>query len=306
MERYAEEFLQSLAHERRASAHTVRAYGRDLKEFMAFMETRTGQKPGPADLDIPMVRGYLASLFGQNETSTISRKLSSLRSFGVFLVRRGVRADNPVQLVAMPKRAKRLPRLLSVDEVFRLLESKTSRSPAGLRDRALLELLYSSGLRVSELCGLNIEDLELTEGTVRVRNGKGSKERIVPLGRPAVNALQDYLVKRGQLCHPQRGIKDIQALFLNHRGGRLTPRSVARLVDGSCLAAETSIRVSPHALRHSCATHLLDGGADLRIIQEILGHASLQSTQRYTHVSMDHLLEVYDRTHPKARKAHGK
>ncbi|MCC6746271.1 MAG: tyrosine recombinase XerC [Deltaproteobacteria bacterium] len=300
MQDHARAFLDSLLHERRLSPHTARAYGHDLDEFMAFLRARLGREPALGDLDIPQVRGYLASLFERNDASTISRKLSSLRSFGAFLVRRGVRPDNPVKLVSMPKRAKVLPRFLSVDEAFGLVGAVAGDDAAPVRDRAMVELLYAAGLRVSELCALDLGDLELDQAMVRVRHGKGDKARVVPMGRPAVEALQLYLAARGGFRHPKHGGQDPYAVFLNQRGGRLTVRSVARIVGRAGLAAGTRGRVSPHALRHSCATHLLDGGADLRSIQEILGHASLQTTQRYTHVSIDHLMKVYDAAHPRA------
>lgn len=201
----------------------------------------------------------------------------------------------------MPKRPLTLPRFLTVDEAFQLMDTPDAASPLGARDAAMLELMYGSGLRVSEVCGLDLHDLQLTESSmVTVRGGKGSKDRIVPLGQPAQAALDAYLARRPELKHPRTGDQDRQALFLNARGGRLTVRSVARLVDRGCLEAGTRARVSPHALRHSCATHMLDGGADLRAIQEILGHASLRTTQRYTHVSIDHLMKVYDTAHPRA------
>ena len=300
MKHQVESFLASLTHERRGSGHTVRAYGRDLAEFSDFVKEKTGREPSPGDLDIPQVRGYLASLFGRNDPSTIARKLSTLRSFGTFLVRRGIRADNPVKLVAMPRRPRVLPRFLSVDEACNVMETPNSETPAGRRDRALLEVMYGSGLRVSELCALDVEDVERTQSTVKVRQGKGGKERIVPLGGAAMKALDGYLELRGKLRHPRTRAQDPRALFLNVRGGRLTTRSVARLVNKSSVQAGTRVTVSPHALRHSCATHLLDGGADLRSIQEILGHASLRTTQRYTHLSIDHLMNVYDRAHPRA------
>ena len=249
---------------------------------------------------MPLVRGYLASLFGHNDPSTISRKLSTLRSFGAYLVRRGIRPDNPVKLVAMPRRPRVLPRFLSVDEASNVMEVPDNKTPAGLRDRALLEVMYGSGLRVSELCALDLGDVEGSQSTVKVRKGKGGKERIVPLGGAAMKALDGYLEQRARLRHPRTGHQDPRALFLNVRGGRLTTRSVARLVNKSSAQAATRVTVSPHALRHSCATHLLDGGADLRSIQEILGHASLRTTQRYTHLSIDHLMNVYDRAHPRA------
>lgn len=301
MEQHVKAFIDSLLHERRGSAHTARAYGQDLLEFMQFVQQKTGRKARVGDLDMPQVRGYLASLFGHNDASTISRKLSTLRSFGTHLVRRGVRQDNPAKHVAMPRRASVLPRFLSVDEASNLMEAPPSITPAGLRDRALLEVMYGSGLRVSELCGLDLGDLELCQGTARVRQGKGGKDRIVPLSGMSIRALQRYLDRRGELIHPRTSWQDPAALYLNQRGGRLTARSVRRLVNRSCVEAGTRVTVSPHALRHSCATHLLDGGADLRTIQEVLGHASLRTTQRYTHVSMDHLMSVYDRAHPRAR-----
>jgi integrase/recombinase XerC len=204
----------------------------------------------------------------------------------------------------MPKRPQTLPRFLTVDEAFRMMEISDTSSPRGARDAAMLELAYGGGLRVSEVCGLDLCDLELTSATVRtvrVRAGKGRKDRIVPLGTPAVEAIQRYLTRRSELRHPRSSDQDPKAVFLNARGGRLTARSVARMVDRSGLEAGTRARVSPHALRHSCATHMLDGGADLRSIQELLGHASLQTTQRYTHVSIDHLMKVYDEAHPRAR-----
>lgn len=305
MQRLLVQFIESLTHERHASAHTVRAYRRDIEAFISFLREKSGREPRAADLDIPQVRTYLASLFGRNSASTIGRKLSSLRSFGDFLVRAGARQDNPAALVAMPKRPQVLPRFLTEDEAIRLMEAPDPTTPLGARDVAILELLYGGGLRVSEACALDVGDVELSEGTVRVRAGKGNRDRIVPIGEPAVQAIQRYLGRRPELRHPRTGAQDAAALFLNHRGGRLTVRSVARRVDRGCLEAGTRARVSPHALRHSCATHMLDRGADLRSIQEILGHASLRTTQRYTHVSIEHLMRIYDQAHPRARKDDG-
>ena len=294
-----EAFVRSLIHERRLSPHTARAYQRDLEQFAAFVEARLGRPADVGDLDIPQVRGYLASLFGRNDSATIARKLSSLRSFGSHLVRRRLRPDNPVKLVAMPKQSKPLPRFLSVDEMFRVVEVPAADTPWGKRDRLILELLYGSGLRVAELCKLDLADIDLAEGVVRVRAGKGRKDRLVPFGGAARDAFVAYRAVRGQL-RGRAGRQDPQALILNRRGGRLTTRSVARIVDAACRAAGTRRAASPHGLRHSCATHMLDGGADLRTIQELLGHSSLQTTQRYTHVSIDHLMSVYDRAHPRA------
>ena len=302
MQQQITDFLESLQHERRASPNTVRAYQRDLGAFARFCQEQLGREPEVEDLDIPQVRSFLATLFGKNAASTIARKLSTLRSFGDFIVRRGLRQDNPVKLVAMPRRPKTLPRFLSVDEVFGLMGAPDTETPAGARDAAMLELLYGSGLRVSELCALDMGDLELSQGTARICRGKGGKERIVPVGSKARQALEQYLNLRPEMRHPRTGFQEPAALFLNLRGGRLTTRSVARLVDRVSLEAGTRVPASPHALRQSCATHLLEGGADLRTIQEILGHASLSTTQRYTHVSIDHLMDTYDRAHPHAKK----
>lgn len=298
------QFIQSLTHERHASAHTVRAYRRDIEEFIAFVKEKTGREPTAADLDIPQVRGYLASLFGSNAASTIGRKLSSLRSFGTFLVRRGARQDNPASLVAMPKRAQVLPHFLTEEEAGDLMEAPEGDGPAAARDRAILEVLYGGGLRVSEVCGLDLGDVEPGEGVVRVRGGKGDKDRIVPLGGAALSMIASYLEHRPSLRHPRTGRQDPAALFLNQRGGRLTTRSVARMVSRDAALVGTRTHVSPHALRHSCATHMLGSGADLRAIQEILGHSSLQTTQKYTHVDIEHLIKVYDDAHPRARRPH--
>lgn len=306
MQKHLIQFIESLAHERRASHHTVRAYQRDVGEYISFIRQKARRDPTVGDLDMLTVRGYLASLFGRNSAATIARKLSSLRSFGDFLVRRGLRKDNPAKLVAMPKRPQELPRFLTVPEASELMETPDTSGPLGARNRAILELLYGGGLRVSEVCGLDMSDIEFADCTVRVRSGKGKKDRIVPLGNLALTAVRQYMDQRDKLRHPRTHKQDPKALLLNHRGGRLTARSVARIVDRGCVEAGTRARISPHALRHSCATHMLDGGADLRTIQEILGHASLQTTQRYTHVSIDHLMQVYDDSHPRARKKNDK
>ncbi|HEY3352338.1 MAG TPA: tyrosine-type recombinase/integrase [Polyangia bacterium] len=310
-------FAQYLEAEKRSSPHTLRAYLRDLEEFIAFATDKLegrGQELTPATLDVPLCRSYLASLFGRNEPATIGRKLASLRSFCRYLVRQRVLADSPARLLKTPKQKKPLPKLLPVDDVFRLCEAPRPRdaddpviAAAAARDRAIVEMLYGAGLRVSECVGLDLGDVARDAGRalVRVRSGKGRKDRVVPLGTKAVAALEDYLRLRGALCHPRTGAQDLQAIFLNHRGGRLTARSIAR----NLLRDEITSGVraaSPHALRHSFATHLLDGGADLRSIQELLGHASLSTTQRYTHVSIDHLMEVYDRAHPHAKGNDGK
>lgn len=294
----AEAFSSYLEVERGASPHTRTAYLHDVEEFRRVLAERMGEEPVLTRVDITSVRAYLAALFGHNDASSISRKLSSLRAFFRFLCRRGEVSENPAVLVRSPKRRQSLPRALPVDDTFRLMEAPGKNSPLRLRDRAMYEMLYGAGLRVSECCGLDSDDVR-TEGDiayVRVRKGKGRKERIVPLGSKAVLALSEYQTERTKLAtHAE------PALFLNHRGNRLTPRSVERHLHRDAILAGVNEAV-PHALRHSFATHLLDGGADLRSIQELLGHASLSSTQVYTKVSLDHLMSVYDKAHPHAGK----
>lgn len=283
------------------SPHTVRAYRTDIEQFIDYVE---GERQRPAcldDLDIGPIRGFVARLFDSSDAATIARKLSSLRSFGSFLVRRGLRQDDPAKLVPLPKRKSYLPRVLDVDEAFGMIGA-VPEGRVALRDRLIVELLYGSGLRVSELCSLDLGDLDLTAHTVSVRAGKGNKDRVVPLSHVAAEVARAYMASRAKIRRPGGEARDGDALLLNQRGGRLTSRSVARIVRRLGDRAGTRVRTSPHVLRHSCATHLLDGGADLATIQEILGHASLQTTQRYTHVSVDHLLGTYDRAHPRAGK----
>lgn len=300
------EFRRYLEIERAASPRTVAAYLADLEQFRALHADRRSRDPDPARVDIADVRAYLAALFGQADASSIARKLSSLRAFFRFLVKKGQVKDNPAALVRSPKRRRALPRALSVDDTFRLVEAPTGEPEDGerrralaLRDRAILELLYGAGLRVSECCGLDLDDLE--GDLVRVRRAKGKKERIVPAGGKALAAIAEYrTAARPHLRDPRTGAQDPAALFLNARGGRLTTRSVQRHM-GRWVIESGAPDATPHALRHSFATHLLDGGADLRAIQELLGHASLSSTQIYTKVSLDHLMAVYDQAHPHAR-----
>ncbi|MFW5906421.1 MAG: tyrosine recombinase XerC, partial [Desulfobia sp.] len=248
---------------------------------------------------------YYLTKYKKNSTS--ARKLSALRSFFRFLLRDAKIKKDPLEKIAMPKQGKYIPVFLTVDEVFSLLQAPTDNDTHAGRDRAVLEILYSTGMRVSELSGLDMGRLEQADSLVRVI-GKGNKERIVPMGRPAVRALDDYLAERERLlaARIQKGKEvESEAVFLNRRGGRLTSRSVQRLVQHYALRAGISTRVTPHALRHSFATHLLEMGADLRAVQELLGHVSLSTTQKYTHLNVDHLMEVYDRTHPMARKCSG-
>lgn len=298
MEPYIRRFERHLCVERNVSPHTLEAYLRDLFEFQRFVKEAVGEDVEDEALlggiDNLLMRRYLALLHKRNKKTSIGRKLAALRTFFRFLVREGVLALNPAELVSTPRKESYLPKTLSVDEMFCLLDKDGGLDVLKLRDRSMFELLYSSGLRVSELTSLNLGSVDSGQGLVRVL-GKGRKERIVPVGAAALKALGRYLETRG-------GGGDDEALFLNHRGGRLTPRSVERNLKAHLLAAGILKDASPHVLRHSFATHLLDGGADLRAIQEMLGHTSLSTTQKYTQVSMAQLTTVYDKAHPRSRK----
>ena len=286
-----ESFIRHLSDERNYSEHTVKAYRGDLENFRDFL-LKEGKKI--EDANAATINAYVSALYGKNSPSSVERKVSAIRSFFSYLVRRGLAARNPAKLVRTPRKEKRLPVFLSVDEVFSLVDVKDpEKNPLSVRDRAILELLYSSGLRVSELAGASLADLSMGEAVIRVR-GKGNKERIVPVGSKALSALGEYLDAREKL----RPASD--RIFLNSRGGGITTRSLARIIKKYGLVSGISKNVSPHVLRHSFATHLLAGGADLRAIQEMLGHASLSTTQRYTHLSVERIMEVYDKTHPNA------
>lgn len=291
-------FVKFLEVERHASPETVRNYRSDLRQLASFL-SRTSARPGPilaGDVTSEELRDYLHWLDRRGEkASSLARKLACLRSFYRFLVREGASQANPADEIRSPKLPKPLPRVLTKDDASALMEFPAGESSLASRDRALLETLYSTGARVSELVGMNLGDLNQTEGLVRLQ-GKGRKERIVPIGDVAIRAIRAY---RASLTPPAADARPSAPLFLNHRGGRLTARSVARIVSrySSRLAGGA---VSPHALRHSYATHLLDEGADLRSIQELLGHASLSTTQKYTHLAADRLAAVYDRAHPRA------
>jgi len=286
-------FLRHLQRERNASAHTLRAYGQDVQQFTVFLQKELGREPRPMDADRWMVRSWLASLHerGHRRSST-ARRLASLRTFFRFLCREGVLDANPARALLAPRTERRLPAHLEEREMERLLEIRGDDLVAR-RDRLILELLYATGMRCSELVGLDLGDIDRAGRMVRVL-GKGRKERLVPFGRPAAAALESYLESRSAL--PGRE----PALLLNRRGGRLTDRSVRRSLASRIGSAARQGRVTPHTLRHSFATHLLQRGADLRAIQELLGHASLSTTQRYTHVNARQMLEVYQRTHPRA------
>jgi integrase/recombinase XerC len=282
-----EAFLLHLDAERGLSPRTIAAYRADLEQFRQVHAQRRGADPVPARVDIAAVRTYLAALFPTHDAASVARKLSALRTFFRHLVRRGAIAADPTALVRSPKRRRSLPRVLSTDDAAAVVESRSAKP----RDRAIYEVLYGAGLRVSECTALDLGDVS-DDGLVRVRRGKGGKERLVPLGRKAMAALDVWLAERGHGAGP---------LFVNARGGRLGARSVQRAIARDAALAGVA-DVTPHAMRHSYATHLLDGGVDLRSIQELLGHSSIAATQVYTHVSLDRLMEVYDRAHPHARK----
>ncbi len=289
---HIDQFLKYLDIERAASSHTLRAYRKDLEEFLRFVNIK------PEDVELADVRGFIAEQIksGLNKTS-VSRRLASIRSFFKFLYREGYKKSNPAKLVSNPKIPKLLPRFLSVDDTFSLVEKPEGTGFISSRDRAILELLYSSGLRVSELSGLNLDDINTREGLVKVK-GKGRKERIVPVGSKALDATKSYMVERIPLKSKDR------ALFLNRTGTRLTDRGVRRIVVKYARMIGISGQIGPHALRHTFASHLLQGGADLRVIQELLGHSSLSTTQKYTHLDVTHLIDIYDKAHPFAKEKH--
>ena len=286
MNEYIANFLRYLELEKGVSAHTLRAYKNDLEDFFDHVKAK------PEEMDMLDVRGFVADQIrkGLNK-STVSRRLSSIRSFFKFLYREGHLQKNPVKLVSGPKLPKLLPKFLSVDDAFSLVEKPEGMGFAPARDRAILELLYSSGLRVAELAGLNVEDINIREALVKAK-GKGKKERIVPIGSKALDAIKSYMVERLLLRSRET------AIFLNRLGTRLSDRGVRRIVVKYSKALAISGNVGPHTLRHSFASHLLQGGADLRVIQELLGHVSLSTTQKYTHLDVAHLMDIYDRAHP--------
>lgn len=306
-----EEFLTHLVAEKNASKHTVDGYRRDVCDFLRFVAGGKSTSQGDCiesyenlkAVDYLVIRRYLGELHGRDYTrATIARKLGSLRSFFKFLCRQGYLSANPARGVATPKRGKRLPNFLHPDEAKDLIESPKP-SPLGLRDRAILETMYGTGIRVGELVALDIGDIERELGCIRAF-GKGSKERIVPIGSFALDAIDRYLqVGRPYLLMQRKGDgtgKDEEALFLNRWGTRLSARGVERMVGRYITRLSVAKKVSPHTLRHSFATHLLDAGADLRVVQELLGHANVSTTQIYTHVTREKLRSVYNRAHPRA------
>ncbi|HXD32989.1 MAG TPA: tyrosine recombinase XerC [Pyrinomonadaceae bacterium] len=300
------QFIEHLRYERNVSEHTLRNYQSDLEQFLDHLAPRdlqTGKRSEPelTQIDHLTIREWLAALHAaQKKKSSIARKLAALRTFFQFLVREGIVEMNPAKLVATPRLEKKLPKHLSVEDAIRFIETPDIETELGKRDRAMLELMYATGIRVSELTKLNVHDIDFTNKLIRV-SGKRRKERIVPFGDPASDALKAYLAIREQfLLQAPVSLREPEALFLNYQGTRITTRSVGRMVEKYIRLCAGRYDLSPHALRHSFATHLLDSGADLRDIQELLGHARLSSTQIYTHVSMEKLIEVYDKSHPKA------
>jgi integrase/recombinase XerC len=305
-----EAFVTHLEAERRASPHTVAAYGRDLDALLAFVEERAKERAGGRStprLDVYVLRGWLGELARICKPSSIARKVASVRAFCRWMKQKGHSDVNPAAELANPKVRRELPTFLSAEDAALVIESpnadntgaRRAEEAVAVRDRALLELLYAGGLRVSEACGLDLGNVSLSERTVRVM-GKGRKERFVPIGTKAEAALREWLEVRGELAHARTLFLEPNAVFVSTRGRRLGPRAAQLIVRRYGIAGAGRADLHPHALRHTCATHLLDGGADLRAIQEMLGHSSLSTTQRYTHVSVAHLLAVYDAAHPLA------
>jgi integrase/recombinase XerC len=298
-------FLESLSAAKGYSNHTLRAYQKDLEDFFSFISESQASgnvhqgRPQAVTLDQIdglLIRRYLGFLHRQRKKTTIARKLSAIRSFFRFLVKQGFVSENPAKLVLTPKQDKTIPVYLSVDEMFRLLDSIQTDTLLGLRNRAIFETLYSSGIRVSELAGMNLVDVDFSAATLRVF-GKGNRERLTPVGHKALAAIKAYQ----EQLHRQAGFEALNdgPLFLNRYNKRLTARSIARILRKLVDSVGLLTPVSPHALRHTFATHMLDAGADLRVVQELLGHKSLSTTQKYTHVSIDRLMQTYDKAHPR-------
>ncbi len=292
-------FVEHLRSERRASPHTVASYARDLRGLHAFLETKRGKPPKLGDVDIYALRAWLGSLARTHASSSIARHIAAVRTFFRYARRARLTDSDPAALLASPKVRRPLPTLVSAAAAGEIVESPLG-DAGGLRDRAVLELMYGSGLRVSELRGLDIGDVDLKQRVVRVV-GKGNKERAVPLGDKAAAAVEAYLRVRDAVPCGGYRLRDPTALLISSRGKRVSVRFVQYMTKRNGALGAGRGDLHPHVLRHACATHMLDGGADLRSIQEILGHASLSTTQRYTHVSVEHLMRVYDEAHPLAR-----
>ena len=292
MDNFIKQFEQYIGTERNYSANTLRAYSRDLCEFGDFLKSGNNAQNINEVNDV-LIRRFIGLLNNKNSKSTIERKLASLRAFFEFLQREKIIKANPAKLIPSPKKEKKLPVFLSVDEMFRLIDQDLSKGAVGLRNKAILELMYSSGIRVGELVNLKLDNLNIENNEIKLL-GKGSKERIVPVGKKAIISLLAYLQSR-EVLKPKT-----DKLFVNNRGTQISERSIGRIVKKFAQAACLSKNVSPHALRHSFATHLLGSGADLRAIQDMLGHSSLSVTQKYTHTSIERIMNVYDKSHPRS------
>jgi len=306
MEQLLTQFFDHLRYERNVSEHTLRNYRSDLSQFLDYLapaDRRSGKRNTPAiqEIDHITIREWLSTLHSaQKKKASVARKLAALRTFFQFLVREGVIELNPAKLVSTPRLEKKLPQHLSIEEAIKFIETPDTETDLGKRDRAMLELMYATGVRVSELTKMDLSHVDFKNKLIRV-TGKRRKERIVPFGDPASEALKGYLGARDRfLNNAPISEREPEAVFLNYQGTRITTRSVGRMVEKYIRICAGMHDISPHALRHSFATHLLDSGADLRDIQELLGHARLSSTQIYTHVSMEKLIKVYDKAHPKA------
>jgi len=291
--------------ERNLSPNTRKNYLADVRQFKQFLDTnnisaRRNDTDSMIDIDYIIIRAFLGSLYRERlKKITISRKVSALRTFFNYLQRKGKSTGNPAEMVQAPKTEKYIPSFLSVDEMFTLLNAKSRSDAAGMRDRAIIELFYSSGIRLSELVGLNMRDIDYEQGLMKVR-GKGKKERLVPVGDKAIVAVRAYFEKRCEISRSNVKNDYDGPIFISREGTRLSTRSVARILDKLVLSSGLGRKISPHTLRHTFATHMMEAGADLRAIQEFLGHESLSTTQKYTSVSVGRLLEVYDKAHPKA------
>lgn len=295
-----DQFVRHLQLERNASELTVKSYREDFTSFQDYLEDRSGGVASPQEVTIPLLRGYVSYLHEcQYARTTIARRLACLRSFFRFTTREGITSSNPAQALRTPRTGRKLPHFLTTEQIALLLEAPPANEPMGLRDRAILETLYSAGLRVAELVGLNISDWDRGANILRVF-GKGKKERIAPVGSYAAKALDRWLEVR--MVDPQAPADELDALFLNRFGRRLTTRSIGRMLEKYLQDTGLDSITSPHTLRHSFATHLLDGGADLRAVQELLGHKSLTTTQIYTHVSTRRMRETYEHAHPHSNR----
>ena len=285
-------YLENLKFLKNYSKHTLRSYEREITDFIEYLREKEKKEPGLSAINKLSIRGYLATLHKINDATTISHKLTVIRSFLKFLIKRELLSADCSRFIKTPKLEKKLPKVASVDEMFRLLDNKITNKKHIKRDKAILELLYSSGIRVSELTGIKINELDLTEGSLRVL-GKGSKERIVPVGSKAISAIQEYLKSERGLTAP------LDHLFVSEKRESITDRSIRRIVLKYLKLVSIYKKYTPHSFRHSFACHLLESGVDLRVIQEFLGHKNLSTTQKYTNISMDHILATYDKTHPR-------